>query len=397
MNKTEAALLLGINEGALDTFDVEDTFNSPNRITGFLSHQSDHRYGALLITQVNGLDVSPQLVYATPKLHYPFATREDGDRSYHFPKVVQSVLAYEKKDGTNIASYVYKDSAGNLYRTYKTRLTPVVVNNKFGSLRDMWQELMDTCPNLHTLLARVSTDQALSFEMYGSRNPLLVRYPFPLKATLLFGVHQDGGKVIPAITYLGYDHVHQTSAVMQSGADLVKFFETLRDEAEAKNVRGKDENGDDYIDGTEGYVLDVLDGDGKWTLWKCKPTSIEAIHWAGTSIPESIILPTAWNALESCVGELTVEYVVQLLLEEFTQEKIDTSMERIEKVVAQVKKTLVWREKVREAYDAVGMTFDPDMGNKGTVMRALSAHFDRSDMKRVFSALLQLGLVKPYR
>ena len=93
------AKLLDVKSEVLSEFEVEDTFNPGNRIAGVICRQSDHRYGALVITSVNGCDVTPQVIYCTPKLHYPFGSSDEGDRTYHWPKDIKRVEVYPKLDG----------------------------------------------------------------------------------------------------------------------------------------------------------------------------------------------------------------------------------------------------------------------------------------------------------
>ncbi len=68
---TVATQLIGLDAKWLQPFDVEDPFNNNLRLRGFLCQKPDHRYGALVITHA-GEAVVPQLILATPKLHYPF-------------------------------------------------------------------------------------------------------------------------------------------------------------------------------------------------------------------------------------------------------------------------------------------------------------------------------------
>ncbi len=80
-----AQLLGGVRPETLTPFEDRDPFNPQNIVSGYLSHQADHRYGALVILQVNGQDAE-QVVYATPKLHYPFANDvQQNTRRYHWP------------------------------------------------------------------------------------------------------------------------------------------------------------------------------------------------------------------------------------------------------------------------------------------------------------------------
>ena len=398
---TQAAELLGVRESTLSHFFVRDPFNEPNTLEGHLCRQSDHRYGALVIQQVNLRNLrKPQVVYATPKLRYPFARTDDQDddcRRYHFPEKVLWVKVYEKLDGTNICAYSYADAEGRRYVTFKTRLTPVIGESRYGNFRGMWRELLESDEDLAKLLGYAQCGAcSLSFEMYGYRNPHLVVYDVPLAAKFIFYVDQLHGAVGPPPPSMCPSEELRLLpvATFTDQQDLVAFYNQKREEAEAGN-RTFEEDGEERVEGTEGFVFYVLDEDGYKTMWKCKPSSIEAIHWVGDTIPLSIVLPTCWNALESCEGELTVEYVEELLAEEFKPHQVDASRPRVEKAVGIVLERLAWRARVQEEYSSCGATFEKD--GKGPVMRALAARFDRGKMRRVFGALRELGIAPARR
>jgi len=375
-----AAGLLGVKETELRPFDVEDRFNDGQRIEGHICLRSDHRYGALVIHAVAGRRTEPQRIYCTPKLHYPFGRTPDEGRHYHWPRDVRRVEVYEKLDGTNVCVYGYQDADGQRFATAKTRLTAVAGASKFGDFGGMWEELRAPAMADVEAWARAGLC-AVSFEMYGRRNPVLVAYDVPLQCRLLFSVSQDDGSVsVPPFHPLSLKPVE----VCDNPDDLTAMFDRLRASAEAKNKRTPD---GDFIEGLEGYVLYVEDAAGEWTMWKCKPESVEQLHWASDYLPESVILPTAWNALESC-DDLTADVVAELLREEFTEVQVSKSWPRIEKAVAEVLAKLAFRGRVRDAYVATGLRL---ADGRGPVMRALSEHFERSDMRRVFTALQEVA------
>ena len=392
-----AAKLLDVGSDLLNEFDAEDTFNPGNQISGAICRQSDHRYGALVITSVNGHETTPQVIYCTPKLHYPFGKSEDGDRSYHWPKDIRQVVVYPKLDGTNLCAYSYADAAGNRFLTFKTRLTPIVQESKFGPFQSMWDELMKANPGLIPAMSQVLAGEfTVSFEMYGYRNRHLILYTNPLDAKMLFFVQQKDGTPYPCHLYTELDPwalkpVLDTTGQAGLSEGLTKLYEVKRDEAESQNHKVQGDDGTDLIEGTEGFVFYILDGLGKWNLLKCKPSSVEDIHWVGDTIPLSRITPTAWNGLESCPGGvLTVEYVRELLLEEFTLEIVNASQTRIEKAVDLVNGQVAWRDAVKAAYLQTGLDWVKD--GKPTVMRAMSKMFDSSKIRQVFSALRGLGI-----
>ena len=121
-----ARQLTGVDEKFLQPFGVADPFHGDIRLEGFLSQRPDHRYGALALLRVDGRS-APQLIYATPKLHYPFGK----DGRFHFPPIRRAVL-YEKLDGTNVLAYRYRDAEGAARLTYKLRLSAVVRNSQIG-------------------------------------------------------------------------------------------------------------------------------------------------------------------------------------------------------------------------------------------------------------------------
>ena len=381
----QAAALLDIEPKELARFDhAPDLFNRPNTLSGWLCRRGDHRYGALVIDAVSGLTREPPfVVYGTPKQRYPFGRTEDEERRYHWPEDVSLAVAYEKLDGTNILGYCYP-FGGQCFFTYKTRLTPTLrASSRHGDFFGLWSEVLEKGLAGDGPEAYITPNLALSFELWGHRNHHLISYEEPLAATLLFGVDQERAVVLPPDRWQGLRQP-EVLAQARGRAGLTEFYEKLRDYAETKN-RSID---DDHMEGTEGAVLYLEDAAGGWTQWKAKPESVEALHWAGDFIPESVILPTAWNALESC-EELTTAGVSELLREEFSEAMVRNSIGRIEKAVERVLTRLAWRERVREAYAATGLRFED---GKGAVMRSLSMSFPKAQMREVFNALRELGI-----
>src|SRR5262249_40029626 len=130
----EALAVFGVPAKDVQEFEVDDPFNG-HALRGFLCRRPDHRYGAMYLTHVNG-DAEPQLILATPKLHYPF----DRAGTYRFP-AAREVLIYEKLDGTNVLAYHYR-WRDRQYLSFKLRLSPVVRNSRHGPFLDLWQEIL---------------------------------------------------------------------------------------------------------------------------------------------------------------------------------------------------------------------------------------------------------------
>ena len=375
MTIDQAAEMLGVQPGLLQAFAVADPFHDGLPLEGFLCHKTDHRYGAVVITRV-GDEPCPQLIHATPKLRYPF----DRDGRFRFPAIARAHV-YEKLDGTNVLAYRYRDAAGAVRTTFKLRLHPVLRNGTFGGFLDMWRELLERHPEAAALPARNAC--SISFELYGGRNPHLIAYDEPLAMAVLFGVDPATARLVaPFALDLGGVPAAALVAELRAEEDPVARFQKLRADLEARNVRISDEQ----LSGTEGAVWCVTEPSGEVSLWKCKPESIEEIHWA-TGINKQAVLATCWNALET-VDELSFDTVRPLLLEEYPPEDIDAFRPHVEECIAAVRAELDFRGRVVTAYEAIeaeGLSFPTD---KAAVMRLLAPRFTKNEMRRVYAALV---------
>ncbi len=380
----EASRILDVEVSTLQEFDVIDSFNNDNQLVGVLCCQSDHRYGAMVVFAVNGTNLSePQVIYCTPKLRYPFernSTKEES-RKYRWPKFLQ-VKIYEKVDGTNVCQYRYYDATGASFVSYKTRLTPVLKASKFGNFLSMWREMLSDREANGIYDDDDVVDLSVSYELYGYRNHILIRYDEPLVVRELFSVNQSNATVnLPA------DRAGLV-AEATSAQDLTEIYERMRDEAQAKNEKVNAGSDDEFIEGIEGYVFYVLTVDGNWEMFKMKPEMVEAAHWSTGGIPMSIIMPTIWNSLESNETP-TVSYTEELLLEEFSREQVAKSSTRIEKGVEDVLEQIVFRAAVQSCYEDFGLDWKAD--GRGGVMRRMSTAFHKQKMRQVYTALVRLG------
>jgi hypothetical protein len=369
----KAMELLGLAEKWLEPFDVTDPF-SKFRLEGYLSLKPDYRYGALSLLKVGDKEAS-QRILATPKLHYPF----DRNGVFHFPSVKQ-IDIYEKLDGTNILAYQFKDAQDNWHVTYKLRLHPVLRNGKWGNFLDMWKEMLDCYPRIPEL--PVLNRCSLSFELFGSRNSHLMLYDSPLDCALLFGVDANGRyRSIDEIDLLGIP-VPTHLGSLKAGDDPVAAYGRIREKLQA-TIQTQD---DEKLRGSEGAVWYVTTANMERVLFKCKPESVEAIHWKG-GVNKAAVLATCWNLLET---EDFLEYgkLERLLLEEYSQAEIDAFREHIDACIGDVSEELNFRSLVLEAYDKIGIKLAED---KASVMRKLSTEFPRALMKKVFTLISRYG------
>jgi hypothetical protein len=326
------------------------------------------------------------VIWCTPKLHYPF----DKNGDFHFPTIYKAYY-YEKLDGTNILAYHY-EYQGRDFVTFKTRLTPVVADGKFGGFNLMLKEYMASNLWVVAIINR-NPDYNLSFELYGYRNPITVKYTIPLEMNLLFGVHSQKHIVVPPIN--NWEAKFQICE--EDKVKMPKSFFAVSGEGFKENYNNfratmSDLNkGDGQNAVIEGMVLYALTDEG-YKMFKIKPEEIEKIHWATGGIPANALFTTAVNAFEA--GDATIETFMELLKEEYTDQQVGRSEQRIKKIFAEARHHVETVKEVNLVWAIAKQAgFDVTKDRNGT-MRFMSEHFPKEKMQRVGSIILkQAGLI----
>lgn len=349
-------------------FAQRDPFND-TFVEGKIHRGHGDLYGAMLIDRVDGREAC-RLVLGTPKLAYPLDPRGN----WHFPKAVR-IERYEKPDGANVLEYVCRDAAGRALVSYKTRLSPFLAQSRFGPFLEMWKEILERTPSIRGASLRLGIN--LSFEIWGARNPHLIRYEEPLDASLLFGRKPDGALVPPSeIPDAGCPKARMLGVIDR---DYVAHYRWAQEEAE-RGLKGVEDGG---FTGREGEVWYVLLADGRWLLFKCKPETIEKIHWSAQGIDSGSLRATVHNAPESS-DDPTTEDVVQLLREEYTDHEIEHVRAAIPGLLDRIKDQRLFVLRVLDEYKGLGLDFRSDLS---AAMRAMSTRFDRAQMGKVFWVL----------
>ncbi len=356
-----------------------DPFNPTNEVNGYISRKSNEFYGALIITGVNGREIEPQLIMGSPKMHYPFTAREDGTRKYNFP-IARNIEIYEKIDGTNILAYFYNDGVKK-YLTFKTRLRPFASSGRFGDFLSMWTEVAkDYFIEIEREMER--SDCNLSFELYGARNPHLVVYKNALDFALLFGVANTGRILSP--TELKKPDLPIVTKLKDVDKNYAESYEELQ--RELQDGLKQEEEG--YYSGKEGAVWYLHTPDKRCIQLKCKPETIEAIHFsAGCGISKNVVIATCWNAFEN-TDTPTIEFIKQLLLEEFKPEVVEAKHYLIERCLDFVIAEAKFREQIVADYKAMGKNILLD---KAEIMRELSTKYKKEQMRKVYSIIVGYG------
>lgn len=356
-----------------------DPFNPGNVLECEISMNKGHRYGALIIHKINGDKLKePQVIYGTRKLSYPF----DKNGNWHFPSALR-IFSYRKYDGTNIFMYRYQYK-GELFTTYKVRLFPFLR----GPILKLWKRCLEMYPSIKRMFAYFPEANGFSFEMYGSDNPHLIEYNHDLEVRLLFAQKQKRSELIiipPSHLMWGFDKGQQlygfniAEKLAYYEGDYVYNYQTEQDQHEINLTET-----DDGFKGEEGSVWYLQDKNKEWHLFKCKPNSIEKIHWAAYPLAPEVIKATAYNVLE-VYEKVDYESLCELLLEEFPKQQIELSERRIRRIVEELDQKEQFKQRVKLAMvglDANLKTVD--------ILRQLSKKFDKKEMTSVYQAVVEL-------
>jgi len=358
-------------------FNEQDPFND-HRMAGYINlAPHGRRYGALIIHAVDSIPCD-QFVWATPKQLYPYIEdRKTGEVSVKFPSLSR-VKVYEKLDGTNILAYTYKAPAGEgknrddwqTVVSYKTRLQPFMRDD----FADMWQRIMVEHPNIPELV--LTNDCNLSFELYGKQNQHMLLYDVGLAAALLFGVvppapgDKSSSIMAPDDLETGSLPLPRLIRVIDSETDMAVAYQDIRgwldEHIQVESSKGRD--GEDLVEGMEGAVWYTYTDQGL-LQYKCKPEYVQDAHFLeARGIPQHVIVATIHNAFEDHDAP-DFHYIAQLLLEEYSKERIDKKQDSIERHLTKITDDMKIRSIVLEVYRQSGLDFTTQ---KNQVMRHIA-------------------------
>ena len=357
----------------IEQFDsVQDPFNTNNFLTGEINKTEGSKYGQRRLTHINRMKCVEQIIYCTPKIHYPF----NRFGKFYYRNTPEVSPVYEKYDGTNIVGYQY------IYRkkvfvTYKTRLRPVLGTSRYGDFVGLWKEMLEKYPHIPDIIKKY--DVNLSFELYGVLNKLLIIYPFRLDLILIFALDRFTGQIELPDRFQDYFPTAKVYYNIKPQHDFPSFYKRIAGEIESTNVViSKDE-----IKGSEGAVVYVRE-ENQWKQWKLKPETIFGIHTA-PGLNQISIRTTVYNALENTsIQDLTYSIVVDLLEEEFQPRDIIDRKTLILKIIEEVKGEILDRHKSIDLYKKFGVSILQD---KVQVMQFLSQHFEKGKMRYIYTIL----------
>jgi len=373
-----------INAKNIKKFKQVDPFNTENEIEGYLSRLADERYGMLYIHKINDV-IEPQVIWSIPKMGYPYQREKlTGERiGWSFPESYR-IEAFEKLDGTGILLFTYSHD-GKTYTSYKTRLSSFLHKSRFGDFFSLWSEMLQKYPKISELPAK-NPGFNIAFELYGTRNKILVEYDTLLDCAVLFGVSNKGVIVTPDTLDLRDIPIVKKLTSITTNNNLQKEYEKLEHwldnhiRVDTQLIKEKEKK---IIKGIEGSVWYLVGRTGTIQK-KVKPKVIRDLHYAASAgIPLHSIYTTIINAYEE-TDNVTFEQVKEMLLEEFLESEIYKKENSIRKMMDNIKLEKVLKAQILEDYQKLKMDINV---NKGAVMRWFAQKYNKTKCGKIFKIL----------
>ncbi|MEM7117527.1 MAG: hypothetical protein AAF614_34155 [Chloroflexota bacterium] len=236
-----------------------------------------------------------------------------------------------------------------------------------------------------------SQNVVLVFELWGHRNAHLIQYTTPLKLTLHTAIRHKKPLSYRLLVDLaqryGFDLVPSLTIAQPDPDGLAQAYRQLQDEMEAKNVAA---GTDVFVE--EGAIL-MLSTAETAVYYKCKPPSIEEIHMTpeqgiGKEHIEHVLHKLLENGYDFDNGRLpqTIAAIQTDLENDFEPERVERAIELIERVTQDFQLELQKQAWLRQLVAQSGI--NPQ--ETATLMRHLSQHYPKQQMRWVFTTVQQL-------
>lgn len=355
--------------------------------SGYLCRQESEKLGMLAITELAG---QPRLefVYAMPKIHYPYLKDREGRPQVMIsvPQNIVDARFTKKLDGTAIIFYPLTDPKGNILEILpRTRLQPILAQSRWGD----WNKLLnEVLPDRTPVEQAIRTQRVvLVFELWGYRNPHMITYETPLALTLHTAIRHKKPLNFRLLTDLAQRHgftvIDTILTAKPDAAGLADAYRQLQAEMETRNQAAGEGK---FLE--EGAIL-VLSTAETAVYYKCKPPTIEEIHWAqGAGIGRTNIEHTLFKMLENGYDFLTgaVADLKSELESDFEPTEIEYADELIQRVYSEFVLEQQQRAWLRQLVDGSGL----DVHDLPNLMRYLSQHYPKRQMSWVYGTVKSL-------
>ncbi|MCB0062293.1 MAG: hypothetical protein KDE19_09265 [Caldilineaceae bacterium] len=354
---------------------------------GYLCRQESEKLGLLAITELAG-EERLEFIYSMPKIHYPYRKDRDGrpEVSISVPINIVDARFTEKLDGTAIIFYGLPDRQGNVLEVIpRTRLQPILAPSRWGD----WNKLLnEVLPDRSGVEEAVRMQRVvLAFELWGYRNPHMISYETPLALTLHTAIRHrkpvSHRLLSDFAARYGFDLAKSVAVVKPDAEGLADAYRRLQQEMETRNQAAGE---DKFLE--EGLIL-VLSTAETASYYKCKPPTIEEIHWAqGAGIGkyniEHTLYKMAENGYDFQTG--TVADVKSELETDFDADAVVNAAELIERVYQEFVLEQQQRQWLKQLVDDSGL----DVHDLPNLMRYLSQHYAKRQMSWVYGTVKSL-------
>ncbi|MFZ1632050.1 MAG: hypothetical protein WAV70_24325, partial [Anaerolineae bacterium] len=343
--------------------------------------------GMLAVTRLGGQE-RLEFIPAMPKIHYPYIQDREGRLQVSIPVPINIVDARftVKLDGTAIIFYPLTDAQGQVLEVVaRTRLLPMLMPSRWG---DWLGLLADVLPNRGPVEAAVREQHVvLVFELWGYRNPHLVRYEQPLALTLHTAIRHrkpvSHQRLADIAQRYGLALAPTLEAAAPDAAGLAVAYRRWQARLETENqAAGQD------VFVQEGAIL-VLSTVETATYWKCKPPSIEEIHWqAGQHISKEIVRQALLKLLENGYDFAAggVEDLQAALEGDFDPQQVAAEIEMINRTYLDFVIEIQRQAWLRSLVDSSGL----NPHDLPALMRHLAPHYPRKEMGWVYATVKTL-------
>jgi len=357
------------------------------RFSGYLCRQESDKLGMLAVTLLDRQE-RLEFIPAMPKIHYPYIQDREGHLqvSISVPNNIVDARFTVKLDGTAIIFYPLTAPDGAVLEVIpRTRLLPVLAPSRWGDWHGLLREVLPD----RTPVERAVREQhvVLAFELWGYRNPHLIRYDTPLALTLHTAIrHRKPAsyrRLADIASRYGLDLAPTLEVAAPDTDGLAAAYRRWQAQIEAQNQAA---GPDVFVQ--EGAIL-MLSTAETASYWKCKPPSIEEIHWqADQHISKEIVRQALLKLLENGYDFASgrAEDVQATLEADFDPQRVEAEAELIGRIYLDFTVELQRQQWLRQLVDASGL----DPHDLPTLMRHLGQHYPKREMGWVYATVKTL-------
>lgn len=393
-----------------------------NHINGWICHKPNRYLGSLLIDTLWG-EPHEQFVQSMPKIEYFNDERDICLDSDICGVTFNDAVAYEKLDGSCLIIYPILDENGKIIEIVPKTRGRAVADEHF-------LELFSKIDRSGVWEYYRTQKGILFFELYGILNQHdIIHYQTGIDMVLI-GCYdeEDGGfgtpfKLWKVANLGGFKQPDEMFRINKNKIDITTlkykwYFKDIYDEYKQAPTRidsvDKIQEFLEYLNkiynhmygryATEGVVVNCVNSKGHQKYIKIKPRDIENKHRSENGIPRSVIVKEVLKYFDDYGSEIEeiyrkdknhhTEYLHRMLLEEYSEEMVQKSKKKIEKIFMQI-----WDSKqIPQSIHTMAEELFDECSDKGIThcMRMFAQKYPmkKKDAKTVYYVLEKLYIKK---